>query len=73
MADLLCFQTENSTDGNVGVIELKTRKLTWLLESPRTKPAPCFRPMGAEWHLCRMIRGSPKLTCRPSKQAKRRD
>jgi eukaryotic-like serine/threonine-protein kinase len=40
------FQTDNSTDGNVGVIELKTRKLTWILESPAHETSPVFSPDG---------------------------
>jgi hypothetical protein len=33
------FNTENVTDGNIGVIDLKTRKLTWLWKVPHTKSA----------------------------------
>ncbi len=38
------FNTENVTDGNVGVIDLKTRKLTWILESPAHEISPVFSP-----------------------------
>ena len=40
------FQTDNSTDGNVGIIELKTRKLTWILENPAHETSPVFSPDG---------------------------
>ena len=40
------FQTENITDGNVGVIDLKTRKLTWILEGPAHETSPVFSPDG---------------------------
>ena len=40
------FQTENTTDGNVGMIELETRKLTWILESPAHETSPVFSPDG---------------------------
>lgn len=40
------FQSENVTDGNVGVVDLETHKLTWVLESPAHETSPVFSPDG---------------------------
>jgi Tol biopolymer transport system component len=41
------FQSETMTDGNVGLIDLKTRKLTWILESPAHEASAVFSPDGS--------------------------
>lgn len=41
------FQTDNITDGDVGVVDLKTRKLTWILQSPANETSPVFSPDGS--------------------------
>jgi len=40
------FQSQNVIDGNVGIIDLQTRKLTWILESPAHETSPVFSPDG---------------------------
>ncbi len=40
------FQSENTTDGNVGIIDLQTRKLTWLLDTQSHETSPVFSPDG---------------------------
>ncbi|MBZ5622323.1 MAG: winged helix-turn-helix domain-containing protein [Acidobacteriia bacterium] len=40
------FQTDIITDGDVGVVDLKTRKLTWILHSPAHETSPVFSPDG---------------------------
>ena len=40
------FQSENVIDGDIGVVELKTRKLTWMLASPAHESSPVFSPDG---------------------------
>ena len=40
------FQSENAIDGDVGVVDLETRRLTWLLESPAHEASPVFSPDG---------------------------
>jgi eukaryotic-like serine/threonine-protein kinase len=40
------FQSENVIDGDIGVIDLESRKLTWLLSSPAHESSPMFSPDG---------------------------
>lgn len=40
------FQSENTTDGNFGVIDLRIQQLSWLLESPAHETSPAFSPDG---------------------------
>ncbi len=40
------FHTENVTDGDVGVLDLQTRQITWLLNSPANETAAVFSPEG---------------------------
>ena len=42
----LLFQGENTTDGNFGVVDLKTQQLTWLVETPANEMGPSFSPDG---------------------------
>jgi len=43
---LVLFHTENVIDGDVGVLDLKTRKLTWILNSPAHETGAVFSPDG---------------------------
>ena len=44
---LVLFQSETAIDGDVGVIDLKTRKLTWILKTPAHEASPMFSPDGS--------------------------
>jgi len=43
---LVLFNSENVIDGDVGVLDLKTRKLTWILNSPAHETSAMFSPDG---------------------------
>jgi Tol biopolymer transport system component len=36
--------TENTTDGDFGVIDLDTQQITWLLKTPANEMSPVFSP-----------------------------
>ena len=38
------FQGENTTDGDFGIVDLKTQKLTWLLKTSANEMSPVFSP-----------------------------
>jgi eukaryotic-like serine/threonine-protein kinase len=38
------FHGENTTDGDFGVVDLETQKLTWLLTTPANETRPAFSP-----------------------------
>jgi Tol biopolymer transport system component/DNA-binding winged helix-turn-helix (wHTH) protein len=40
------FHSENVTDGDVGVLDWQTRKITWILDSPSNETAAVFSPEG---------------------------
>ena len=40
------FHSENVTDGDVGVLDWQTRKMTWILESPANETGAVFSPEG---------------------------
>jgi len=40
------FQSENVTDGDVGVLDWQTRKITWILDSPANETGAVFSPEG---------------------------
>jgi len=40
------FHSENVTDGDVGVLDLQTRKITWILDSPANETGAVFSPEG---------------------------
>ena len=40
------FQSENVIDGDIGLVDLETRKLTWLLASPAHESSAMFSPDG---------------------------
>jgi hypothetical protein len=42
----MLFQSENTTDGNIGVIDLRARRMTWLLETVAHETSPVFSPDG---------------------------
>lgn len=41
------FQTDNVTDGDIGVVDLRTHKLTWLLNTPAHEASAVFSPDGS--------------------------
>jgi eukaryotic-like serine/threonine-protein kinase len=59
------FNTENVTDGNIGVIDLKTRKLTWLLESPAHEISPVFSPDGSRMAFVSNVSGRLEAYVQP--------
>ncbi|MBV9744024.1 MAG: PD40 domain-containing protein [Acidobacteriia bacterium] len=40
------FHSENVTDGDVGVLDWQTRKITWILQSPANETGAVFSPEG---------------------------
>jgi Tol biopolymer transport system component len=40
------FHSENVTDGDVGVLDSQTRKMTWILQSPANETGAVFSPEG---------------------------
>jgi Tol biopolymer transport system component/DNA-binding winged helix-turn-helix (wHTH) protein len=40
------FHSENVTDGDVGVLDWQTRKMTWILQSPANETGAVFSPGG---------------------------
>lgn len=42
----ILFQSENTIDGDIGVVDLKTTKLTWLLKTPSHESNAVFSPDG---------------------------
>lgn len=40
------FHSENVTDGDIGVVDWQTRKVTWILASPANETAAVFSPDG---------------------------